>query len=146
MISVTVTLTTTLYAFALVLVSHVRRRSEADGILGDARASGETSPVPAVGGGAPVAGAEEASLPDAARGCEPLGLASRCAALADAHGLTAREREILTYLAEGHNGSYIASALFISPNTARTHIHNIYRKLNISSREDILRLTREPRP
>ncbi|MCU7585626.1 helix-turn-helix transcriptional regulator [Adlercreutzia muris] len=145
MISVTVTLTTMLYAFALVLVSHVRCRSEADGILGDAGASGETFPVPAVGSGAPVAGAEEASLPDAARGCEPLGFAGRCAALADAHGLTAREREILTYLAEGHNGSYIASALFISPNTARTHIHNIYRKLNISSREDILRLTREPR-
>lgn len=69
-------------------------------------------------------------------------LAARCARLAEAHSLTAREREILEYLAEGHNGSYIASVLFISPNTARTHIHNIYRKLDVSSREEILRLTR----
>lgn len=144
MISVVVTLTTTLYAFALVLVSHVRRRSETEGALGDAGAFRKASSVPAAADDAVAAGAEEASSSDAAREREALGLAARCAALADAHGLTAREREILTYLAEGHNGSYIASALFISPNTARTHIHNIYRKLNISSREDILRLTRGP--
>lgn len=73
-------------------------------------------------------------------------LQERCDALATEFGLTSREREILAYLAEGHNGSYIASALFISPNTARTHIHNIYRKLDVSSREDILRLTRTTLP
>ena len=56
--------------------------------------------------------------------------------------LTAREREILGYLAEGHNDAFIAEALVISPNMARTHIRNIYRKLDVSSREDILRLTR----
>lgn len=60
------------------------------------------------------------------------------------HKLTKREEEILMYLAERHNGAYIASVLFISPNTARTHIHNIYRKLGVSSREEILRLTHEP--
>lgn len=145
MISVVVTLTTTLYAFALVLVSHVRRRSEAEGAIVDVEAPGKAPSAPAAADGAVDAGAEEASSDDATRGREALGLAARSAALADAHGLTAREREILTYLAEGHNGSYIASALFISPNTARTHIHNIYRKLDVSSREDILRLTREPR-
>ena len=62
--------------------------------------------------------------------------------LADAHNLTAREQEILAYLAEGHSGAYISDVLFISPNTVRTHIHNIYRKLDVSSREDILRLTK----
>ena len=35
-----------------------------------------------------------------------------------------------------------SDVLFISPNTVRTHIHNIYRKLDVSSREDILRLTK----
>ena len=55
---------------------------------------------------------------------------------------TAREQEILAYLAEGHSGAYISDVLFISPNTVRTHIHNIYRKLDVSSREDILRLTK----
>ena len=51
-------------------------------------------------------------------------------------------RKILAYLAEGHSGAYISDVLFISPNTVRTHIHNIYRKLDVSSREDILRLTK----
>ncbi|MFR2588792.1 MAG: helix-turn-helix domain-containing protein [Adlercreutzia equolifaciens] len=49
---------------------------------------------------------------------------------------------MLAYLAEGHSGAYISDVLFISPNTVRTHIHNIYRKLDVSSREDILRLTK----
>ncbi len=68
--------------------------------------------------------------------------AQRCDDLASEHDLTAREREILAYLAEGHSGAYISEVLFISPNTVRTHIHNIYRKLDVSSREDILRLTK----
>lgn len=36
----------------------------------------------------------------------------------------------------------ISETLFISDNTVRTHIRNIYRKLGIGSREDILRITR----
>lgn len=65
-----------------------------------------------------------------------------CQRLAQTHSLTARELEILNFLAEGHSGAYISNVLFISPNTARTHIHNIYGKLGVNSREDILRLTR----
>jgi DNA-binding CsgD family transcriptional regulator len=65
-----------------------------------------------------------------------------CDRLMRDHHLTPREREILRYLAEGHNGAYVSEVLFISPNTVRTHVHNIYRKLHVSSREDILRLTR----
>lgn len=141
MISVAVTITTTAYAFALVLVSHLRRRSEVEEGLGEPDLEGALaqersdaafpSSVSADGrDGAP----DGSDSPDS--------LAARCAVLAENYGLTAREREILGYLAEGHNGAYIASALFISPNTARTHIHNIYRKMEVSSREDILRLTR----
>lgn len=70
-------------------------------------------------------------------------LLERCTRIATEHHLTTREQEILSYLAEGHNGTYISEALFISPNTVRTHIHNIYRKLDVTSREDILRLTRQ---
>lgn len=148
MISVAVTITTTLYAFALVMVSYMRRRSEARGVLSEVDDAlpaqdgatwgiGFADGVAAKMGAAPSSDALGAPVV-----AEATSLAQRCAALADAHGLTAREREILPYLAEGHNGSYIASVLFISPNTARTHIHNIYRKLDVSSREDILRLTR----
>ncbi len=67
----------------------------------------------------------------------------RCAEVAVSHKLTRRELEVLIILAEGHGGSYISEVLFISPNTARTHIRNIYRKLGVSTREEILRITRK---
>ena len=56
------------------------------------------------------------------------------------YGLTAREREVCEYLWHGYNSGHIAKALLISGNTARTHIRNIYRKLGVSSREELLAL------
>lgn len=67
-------------------------------------------------------------------------LGERCDELAATYSLTGREREILGYLALGHSGAYISEELLISPNTVRTHIHNIYRKVGVASREDIVRL------
>lgn len=58
--------------------------------------------------------------------------------LADEYGLTNRERELLDYLSRGYGSSFIAKNLFISDNTARTHIRNIYRKLGVSAREELL--------
>ena len=72
------------------------------------------------------------------RSGRPLG--ERCDELAATYSLTGREREILGYLALGHSGAYISEELLISPNTVRTHIHNIYRKVGVASREDIVRL------
>ena len=149
MVSVVVTVTTTLYAFALVLVSHFWRKSAAPLTAEGAEAVDGGRSASAASVGETPAAAETGSLV-AAEGVESATgnasvsatLTARCTRLAEAHSLTAREREILEYLAEGHNGSYIASVLFISPNTARTHIHNIYRKLAVSSREEILHLTR----
>lgn len=48
--------------------------------------------------------------------------------------LTDREREILRMVAEGKANKQIASELVISERTARTHVSNILRKLNLSSR------------
>ena len=42
------------------------------------------------------------------RATVPASSPDRCAQLADAHNLTAREQEILAYLAEGHSGAYIS--------------------------------------
>ena len=66
--------------------------------------------------------------------------------LADEHGLTNRERELLDYLSRGYGSSFIAKSLFISDNTARTHIRNIYRKLGVTSREELLLLFNERQP
>jgi len=48
--------------------------------------------------------------------------------------LTDREREILQMLAAGKANKQIAAELVISERTARTHVSNILRKLNLSSR------------
>jgi DNA-binding NarL/FixJ family response regulator len=50
------------------------------------------------------------------------------------YGLTAREREVLAFLAGGADTAAIAEALFLSRNTIRTHIGNILGKLAVHSR------------
>ena len=54
-------------------------------------------------------------------------------------GLTAREKEILEYLAEGNTYQKIVSKLFISISTVRTHIMNIYEKLQVNSKIQAIR-------
>jgi DNA-binding NarL/FixJ family response regulator len=45
--------------------------------------------------------------------------------------LTAREKELLNYLAKGYTYKEIGNKLFISEHTVRTHIHHIYDKLHV---------------
>lgn len=52
----------------------------------------------------------------------------------DAAVLTAREREVVTHVAEGLSNKQIAAALSISERTARTHVSNILLKLDLPSR------------
>jgi LuxR family transcriptional regulator, positive regulator of biofilm formation len=48
--------------------------------------------------------------------------------------LTDREIEILNYVAAGTKNEEIAEKLFISPHTVRTHIYNIFKKINVPNR------------
>lgn len=52
--------------------------------------------------------------------------------------LSEREREILNYLSHGFRYKEIASRINLSVETVRTHIRNIYDKLQVSSRTDAL--------
>lgn len=52
--------------------------------------------------------------------------------------LTLREREVCEYLAQGHSYKEIANHLFISVNTVKKHIQNIYRKYEVSDYKDWL--------
>jgi two-component system NarL family response regulator len=54
--------------------------------------------------------------------------------------LTSREREVLRLLARGMDNEGIAMALHLSPHTARTHVGNILRKLEVHSRAEAARL------
>jgi len=58
---------------------------------------------------------------------------------ANLDGLTEREHEVLTYLADGANNERIADELVISPKTVERHRENIMRKLNLHSRAELVR-------
>jgi DNA-binding NarL/FixJ family response regulator len=55
-----------------------------------------------------------------------------------ANGLTKREEEILSYLVKGYFYKEIAGLLFISTETVRTHIRNIYEKLQVRTRSEAI--------
>jgi DNA-binding NarL/FixJ family response regulator len=50
------------------------------------------------------------------------------------HLLTKRETEMLGFLSKGLRYKEIADKLFISTETVRKHINNIYQKLHVQSR------------
>ncbi len=53
--------------------------------------------------------------------------------------LSFREREVLQSLAKGYSYKEIASTLYVSVETVRTHIRNIYEKLHVHNRGAALR-------
>ena len=53
-------------------------------------------------------------------------------------GLSAREREVLTLLAEGLSNAEIGQALFISPITVRNHVSSIFAKLQVTNRRQAM--------
>jgi DNA-binding NarL/FixJ family response regulator len=59
--------------------------------------------------------------------------------------LTAREMEILAALAQGEGYKTIASNFYISINTVRTHIKNMYRKLEVNSQLEAIAKARNER-
>lgn len=50
--------------------------------------------------------------------------------------LTAREREILTLMAEGYSNKGICEKIFLSPRTVEAHIRAIFQKLGVEYAED----------
>ena len=52
----------------------------------------------------------------------------------DESSLTPRELEILSMIAGGSTNEGIAAGLYISPHTVKTHIYNIFKKINVPNR------------
>lgn len=61
-----------------------------------------------------------------------------CENVCSQFGLTPREREIFMLLAKGRNAEYVQNALFISNHTVKTHISNIYKKLDVHSSQELI--------
>jgi ATP/maltotriose-dependent transcriptional regulator MalT len=53
--------------------------------------------------------------------------------------LSDRETEVLKYIAQGYKNAQIAEKLFVSENTIKTHIKNIYTKLDVKNRVEALK-------
>ena len=53
--------------------------------------------------------------------------------------LTERELEVARLVVDRRTNPEIASALFLSEKTIETHMRNIFRKLDVSSRADVAR-------
>lgn len=60
-----------------------------------------------------------------------------------AFGLSQREEEVLQLLAEGCSNQEIAKQLFISPNTVKTHIKNIYAKMGVGNRLQLFKVLKQ---
>ena len=63
-----------------------------------------------------------------------------CAAVARDFGLSPRESEVIVLLAYGRTLAIIARDLHIAQGTARTHIENIYRKLDVHKQQELIDL------
>jgi DNA-binding CsgD family transcriptional regulator len=67
------------------------------------------------------------------------------------HGLTRRELEILRLVSEGHSNAELARQLWVTEQTIKFHLSNIYRKLDVANRTEASRWAQlngllQPRP
>lgn len=71
----------------------------------------------------------------------------RCARAARAFDLTRREEELLGLLLEGKTRSEMARQLYVSNDTVKTHLRNLYRKTGVSGKAELLEtLSEMPSP
>jgi DNA-binding CsgD family transcriptional regulator len=58
--------------------------------------------------------------------------------VAEEFQLSDREREIIALVGKGYTSTAVSEKLFISPHTVNTHVQNIYRKLGIHKRSELI--------
>lgn len=67
-------------------------------------------------------------------------LRARCEAIAAAHGLTARERDVLEMLAQGRDTGYMCDEFGLARNTVKGYQKTLYAKLGVHSRQEVIDL------
>jgi DNA-binding CsgD family transcriptional regulator/streptogramin lyase len=68
----------------------------------------------------------------------PLAVGENLDGMVETYGLTAREQEILRLVLQGASNKDIERKLFISSSTVRNHIYNIYQKLGVRNRLELI--------
>jgi len=68
------------------------------------------------------------------------GARPRRPALSGIDSLTPTELRVAQLAAQGGSNRYIAETIFVSRNTVAWHLRNVYRKLEIDSREQLTQL------
>ena len=68
-----------------------------------------------------------------------------CRILAEEHGLTPRELDVLRYLAQDKTLGQIAEGLVLSRNTVKMHTKHVYQKLEVHSKQEAIALVNEVR-
>ena len=58
------------------------------------------------------------------------------------YDLTGREKDLSRLIYEGKSNSQIAELLFISESTVKTHVYNIFRKMDVKNRMGVTRIIR----
>ena len=71
---------------------------------------------------------------------EPMRPASTAPAAGPTSPLTSREREILALVSQGTGNKQIAKQLWVTEQTVKFHLSNIYRKLQVSNRTEASRI------
>jgi DNA-binding NarL/FixJ family response regulator len=75
-------------------------------------------------------------LPDTTEGTAVSGAAAHVETDPAVASLTKREREILRLVAEGHSNGQLARMLWVTEQTVKFHLSNIYRKLAVANRTE----------
>ncbi len=76
---------------------------------------------------------------------QPFGLLENGDSAPNAAGLTESEARVLTVLAQGYSNKEIAKQLWLTEQTVKFHLTNIYRRLSVSNRTEAVRYAYEHR-
>ena len=68
-----------------------------------------------------------------------------CERLKDRYKLSNRETEVLEYIIRGRSARYISDALYVTQGTIQTHTKNLYKKLGVPGKQQLLDLFEEER-